>query len=68
VAELEQEITNLEKRQAELTAQMEAPETYTEPGRPAALNRELSGVVNRLQAATPEWEAAAAELERLQQA
>ena len=68
VAELEQEISDLEQRQAELTAQMEAPETYTEPGRPAALNRELSGVVNRLQAATPEWEAAAAELERLQQA
>jgi ATP-binding cassette subfamily F protein 3 len=68
VAELEKEIAGLETRQAQLTAELEAPETYTEAGRPATLNRELTGVVDRLHAATAEWEAAAAELEALEKA
>ena len=66
VAALEKEVGELEARQAELTAELEAPETYAEPGKPAALNRELSGVVDRLHAATAEWETAAAELEALE--
>jgi len=66
VAGLEKVVGELEARQAELTAQLEAPETYAEPGKPAALNRELSGVVDRLHAATAEWETAAAELEALE--
>ena len=53
---LEKEIAELEKRQGELTADLEAPETYQQPGKAQALNRELSGVVDRLQAATAAWE------------
>jgi ATP-binding cassette subfamily F protein 3 len=55
-----------EQRQAELTAQLEAPATYAEPGKPVALNREVSGIIDRLHAATGEWEAAAGELEALE--
>ncbi len=66
VNELEQEIGALEGRQAQLTALLEAPATYAEPGKPVALNRELTGVVGRLHAATAEWEAAAGELEALE--
>ena len=65
VHDLEQEIGALEERQAQLTALLETPATYAEPGRPAELNRELTGVVNRLHAANAEWEAAASELESL---
>ncbi len=67
VASLEKEISSLEERQAELTAELEAPETYQHPGKAQALNRELGTTVARLQAATEEWEKAgneAAELER----
>ena len=54
------------QRQAELTARLESAATYAEPGKPGALNRELSGVVSRLHAATAEWEQAAGELETLE--
>ncbi len=53
---LEKEIAELERRQNELTAALEAPETYTEPGRAQNLNRELSGIVDRLHTAGEEWE------------
>jgi ATP-binding cassette subfamily F protein 3 len=66
VAALEQEIGELEARQGELTAQLESAATYAEPGKPVALNRALSGVVDRLHAATAEWEEAAGELEALE--
>ena len=68
VAHLEKEVGGLEARQAELAAELEAPETYAEAGKPAALNRELTGVVDRLHAATAEWETAAARLEALEKA
>jgi len=68
VAALEQEIGELEARQGELTAQLESAATYAEPGKPVALNRELSGVVDRLHAATAEWEEAAARLETMEKA
>ena len=67
MAALEQEIGKLEARQGELTAQLESAATYAEPGKPVALNRELSGVVDRLHAATADWEKAAGELEALEQ-
>ena len=63
---LEKEIAGLESRQAELTAALEAPETYQEHGKAQALNRELSGVVDQLQAATQSWEKAGAEVARLE--
>jgi len=58
VAALEKEIAGLETKQAELTAQLEQPETYNEAGKAQKLNRELAAVVDRLAAATREWEAA----------
>ena len=63
---LENEISELEKTQGELVAALEAPETYTQPGKPQQLNRELSAVVDRLQAATGEWEAAGIGLAELE--
>jgi len=66
VAELEKEIFRLEKNQTELTAALEAPETYTEPGKAQHLNRELSTTVDRLQTATAEWEQAASQLAELE--
>jgi ATP-binding cassette subfamily F protein 3 len=68
VSQLEKEVGQLEARQGELAAELEAPETYSEAGRPAALNRELTGVVDRLRAATAEWESAAAKLEAIEKA
>jgi ATP-binding cassette subfamily F protein 3 len=66
VSELEKEISRLEKSQAELTSALEAPETYSEPGKAQHLNRELSTTVDRLQTATAEWEQAASQLAALE--
>jgi ATP-binding cassette subfamily F protein 3 len=62
VQQLEKEIASLESRQSELTAALEAPETYSEPGKPHALNRELATVVDRLATLTGEWERASTEV------
>jgi len=62
VSALETEIAELEGRQTELTAELEKPETYQQPGRPVEINRELTGVTTRLEQATAEWEAAAQRL------
>jgi ATP-binding cassette, subfamily F, member 3 len=61
VRELEKQIHELEARQAELTAELEKPETY-EGGRAMQVNRELMHVVEDLAARTGEWEAAATTL------
>ena len=66
IAHLEKEISSLEARQQELTAALEAPETYAHPGKAQTINRELSAEIARLQAATAEWERASADLERLE--
>ncbi len=66
VGRLEEEVSKLETKQNELTAALEAPETYTEPGRAQHLNRELSVVVDELGAATAAWEKSAAELAELE--
>jgi ATP-binding cassette subfamily F protein 3 len=63
---LEKQVSELEKSQAELAAALEAPETYTHPGRAQQLNRELSTIVDRLQVATAEWEAAGIKLTALE--
>ncbi|HWA86369.1 MAG TPA: ABC-F family ATP-binding cassette domain-containing protein [Opitutus sp.] len=68
VQQLEAEISKLETRQAELAAALEAPETYAEPGKAQQLNRELSATVDRLAAATEEWERAANKLASLESA
>jgi ATP-binding cassette subfamily F protein 3 len=62
VHKLEKEIEELEAKQAELTAELEKPETYEKPGRAQEINRELAHVQERLASATPEWEAAESKL------
>ncbi len=59
---LEKAIEKLEARQLELTAELENPVTYDEPGRAQEVNRELGDVVRRLGSKTTEWEAAVAKL------
>jgi len=66
VGRLEEEVSKLETKQNELTTVLEAPETYTEPGKAQHLNRELSAVVDQLCAATAAWEKAATELADLE--
>jgi ATP-binding cassette subfamily F protein 3 len=62
VGHLEESVSKLEAKQNELAASLEAPETYSEPGKAQHLNRELSTVVDQLGAATAAWEKAASEL------
>jgi ATP-binding cassette subfamily F protein 3 len=63
---LEESVSKLEAKQNELAASLEAPETYSEPGKAQHLNRELSTVVDQLGAATAAWEKAASELAELE--
>jgi ATP-binding cassette, subfamily F, member 3 len=63
VESLEREISGLEDKQKELTAELEKPETYQQPGRAMEINRELIYAQDRLAELTPEWEAAARKLE-----
>jgi ATP-binding cassette subfamily F protein 3 len=62
VTRLEQEIAGLELQQAALTAELEKPETYQQPGRAMEVNRQLLHAQERLAGLTPEWEAAASKL------
>ena len=64
-AALEKEIARLEQRQKELTAELENPETYRQPGRAVAVNRELTHVTEDLARAIADWEQAAARLAEL---
>ena len=66
VGHLEEKVSQLETKQNELTAELEAPETYNSPGKAQHLNRELSVLVDQLQAATTAWEAAASRLTELE--
>ena len=66
VQKLETQIAEIEQRQAELTAELELPETYEKPGRPAALNRELADLHARLPQLTAEWEVAATQLAEIE--
>jgi ATP-binding cassette subfamily F protein 3 len=66
VGRLEEEVSKLETKQNDLTAELEAPETYTEPGKAQHLNRELSVIVDQLGAATAAWEKAAGDLAELE--
>ena len=66
VVALEAEIAKLETQQAELTAALEAPETYQEPGKAQQLNRELSATVDRLAQATEAWEQAANDVAQME--
>jgi ATP-binding cassette subfamily F protein 3 len=68
VGHLEEKVAQLEAKQNDLTAELEAPETYNSPGKAQHLNRELSVLVDQLQAATTAWEVAAAKLAELEKA
>ena len=68
VGHLEEKVAQLETKQNELTAALEAPETYNSPGKAQHLNRELSVLVDQLQTATTAWEVAAAKLAELEKA
>ena len=52
---LESEIAALENKQRQLTAELEAEESYKQPGRPQALNRELSSVTATLERLNTQW-------------
>jgi ATP-binding cassette, subfamily F, member 3 len=65
VQAIELQIQDLEARQAELTAELEKPETYEKGGAAVAVNRELLEIQERLAALNPEWEQAAGKLEEL---
>jgi ATP-binding cassette subfamily F protein 3 len=66
VGHLEEKVSQLETKQNELTAQLEAPETYSSPGKAQHLNRELSAIVDQLAAATKSWEVAAGKLSEME--
>jgi ATP-binding cassette subfamily F protein 3 len=68
VGQLEKAVAVLETKQSELTAELEAPETYSTPGKAQNLNRELTSVVDQIAAATAEWEKAASKLEEMEKA
>jgi ATP-binding cassette subfamily F protein 3 len=65
VHQLEKKIQALEKRQAEITAELEQPGTYEKGGAAAQLNREMRHNEDELAQLTPEWEAAATTLAEL---
>ena len=62
VVRLEKEIADLEAHQADLTLELENPETYAKAGAAMHLNRELSGLQHELDQATSQWETATAKL------
>ena len=63
VAKLEEEIQQLERRQKELTAELENPASYEKAGAAMELNREWVEIANRLKLLAHEWEQAALKLE-----
>jgi ATP-binding cassette subfamily F protein 3 len=63
---LENEISGLEAKEKELTAELEKPETYAAGGRAMQINRDLLEIHDRLPEATAEWEVAGMELEQFE--
>jgi ATP-binding cassette subfamily F protein 3 len=68
VGQLEKRVVELEAKQAEITAALEAPETYADKGKFHHLNRELSTIVDEITAATTAWEDAATKLTEMENA
>ncbi len=66
VGQLEKKVVELETKQAEITAALEAPETYADKGKFHHLNLELSVIVNQIATATTEWETAATKLAEME--
>ncbi|HEY2330070.1 MAG TPA: ABC-F family ATP-binding cassette domain-containing protein [Verrucomicrobiae bacterium] len=68
IAALEKEIADLEAKERDCAAELEKPETYHSGGRATQINRELSHVTTRLEAANAEWEKAVADLAAMEAA
>ncbi|HTL73936.1 MAG TPA: ABC transporter C-terminal domain-containing protein, partial [bacterium] len=68
IAALEKEIADLEAKERDYAAELEKPETYHSGGRATQINRELTTVTTRLEAANAEWEKAVADLAAMQAA
>src|SRR5687768_3264860 len=66
VGQLEKRVVDLETKQAEITSELEAPETYADKGKFHHLNRELSTIVDQITSATKEWEDAATKLAEME--
>jgi ATP-binding cassette subfamily F protein 3 len=66
VGQLEKRVVELETKQSEITAALEAPETYADKGKFHHLNRELSTIVDQINTATTEWEEAATRLTEME--
>ena len=59
-------VVELEKRQAEITADLEDPASYADKGKFHHLNLELSTVVDQITTATKAWEDAATKLAEME--
>jgi len=66
VGQLEKVVVDLERKQAEITAELEDPASYADKGKFHHLNRELSSVVDQIATATAAWEQAATKLVELE--
>jgi ATP-binding cassette subfamily F protein 3 len=66
VGVLEKKVVDLEAKQAEITAALEAPETYADKGKFQHLNRELSTMTDQVTAATEAWEKAVSQLTEME--
>ena len=62
VGQLEKAVVDLEKKQAEITGDLEDPASYADKGKFHHLNRELSTIVDQVATATKAWEEAATKL------
>ena len=68
VGVLEKKVVELESKQAEITAALEAPETYADKGKFQHLNRELTAMTDQVTAATEAWEQAVSQLTEMEKA
>jgi ATP-binding cassette subfamily F protein 3 len=67
VGQLEKSVVDLEKKQNDITAELEDPASYADKGKFHHLNRELSTVVDQIATATAAWEEAATKLAEMEQ-
>ena len=65
VDQLEKEIHEHESKLAELTEDLEKPETYENPGHAVALNRKVVATQDMLDELSAQWESAAEKLEKI---
>ena len=66
VGQLEKAVVELEKKQSDITADLEDPASYADKGKFHHLNRELSTIVDQIATATTAWEEAATKLAEME--